>query len=74
MSIAALILAAGSSSRLGSPKQLLPWGEGPLLQHVVGQIRSFGLEEIWWPDLGLVNRRDLDFLFPHDSEWIDWGM
>lgn len=47
MSIAALILAAGSSSRLGSPKQLLPWGEGPLLQHVVGQIRSFGLEEIW---------------------------
>lgn len=47
MSIAALILAAGSSSRLGSPKQLLPWGDGPLLQHVVGQIRSFGLEEIW---------------------------
>ena len=47
MSFAALILAAGSSSRLGSPKQLLPWGEGPLLQHVVGQIRSFGLEEIW---------------------------
>ncbi|MFW2340619.1 MAG: nucleotidyltransferase family protein [Acidimicrobiia bacterium] len=47
MSIAALILAAGSSSRLGSPKQLLPWGDGPLLQHVIGQIRSFGLEEIW---------------------------
>ena len=37
-------------------------------------VRYFGLEEIWWPDLGLVNRRDLDFLFPHDSEWIDWGM
>jgi molybdenum cofactor cytidylyltransferase len=47
MSIAALILAAGSSSRLGSPKQLLPWGGVPLLQHVIGQIRSFGFDEIW---------------------------
>jgi molybdenum cofactor cytidylyltransferase len=30
-----IILAAGASSRLGSPKQLLPFSGGTLLQHVV---------------------------------------
>ncbi len=47
MSIAALILAAGSSTRLGSPKQLLPWGEKTLLGHVIERTRSFGIDEIW---------------------------
>lgn len=47
MSVAALILAAGSSTRLGSPKQLLPWGEGTLLGHVIERTRSFGIDEIW---------------------------
>lgn len=28
-------------------------------------IRTFGLNEIWWPDLGLVNRRDIELIFPH---------
>lgn len=31
----AVILAAGSSSRLGRPKQLLEWRERPLLQHAL---------------------------------------
>jgi molybdenum cofactor cytidylyltransferase len=47
MSIAALILAAGSSTRLGTSKQLLPWGETTLLEHVIERTRSFGIEEIW---------------------------
>lgn len=47
MSVAALVLAAGSSSRLGSPKQLLPWGKRTLLEHAIDQIRSCGLDEIW---------------------------
>ncbi|MDF1596083.1 MAG: nucleotidyltransferase family protein [Acidimicrobiia bacterium] len=47
MSVAALILAAGSSTRLGSSKQLLPWGEGTLLGHVIERTRSFGFDEIW---------------------------
>lgn len=47
MSIAALILAAGSSKRLGSSKQLLPWGDKTLLEHVIDRTRSFGFDEIW---------------------------
>ena len=35
-----LVLAAGTSSRLGQPKQLLPFGDGTLLGHVVGQARA----------------------------------
>lgn len=33
--IAILILAAGGSSRMGQPKQLLPFGEGTLLTHAI---------------------------------------
>ena len=42
----ALILAAGASSRMGSPKALLPWGKSTVLEHIVGQIRQAGLEDI----------------------------
>ena len=28
-------------------------------------MRTFGLDEIWWPDLGVVNRRDVELIFPH---------
>ncbi len=47
MRIAGLIFAAGSSSRLGEPKQLIPWGEGNLLTHVIARTLSFGVEEVW---------------------------
>ena len=33
--IAVLILAAGSSSRMGTPKQLLPWKHKTLIEHVI---------------------------------------
>jgi molybdenum cofactor cytidylyltransferase len=33
--VTGLVLAAGGSSRLGRPKQLLPYGERTLLEHVV---------------------------------------
>ena len=39
-SIAIIILAAGSSSRLGQPKQLLQYNNKSLLQHVVSQVMS----------------------------------
>ncbi|HQI87517.1 MAG TPA: NTP transferase domain-containing protein, partial [Anaerolineae bacterium] len=32
--IAAVILAAGGSTRFGAPKQLLPWQGRPLIAHV----------------------------------------
>lgn len=38
--IAGLILAAGSSRRLGRPKQTLAFGEGTLLEHAVAQAEA----------------------------------
>lgn len=45
--ISGLVLGAGASSRLGQPKQLLPYRETTLLGWVVGQAeRSAGLDEV----------------------------
>ncbi len=38
--VCGLVLGAGGSKRLGRPKQLLPYGDGTLLGHVVGVARS----------------------------------
>lgn len=37
-SIAVVVLAAGASTRMGQPKQLLDWGGKPLVRHVVDQV------------------------------------
>lgn len=47
MSTAAIILAAGPSSRLGRPKQLEPWGDTTLLGHVVDKTMALPVEEVW---------------------------
>lgn len=47
MTTAALVLAAGSSSRFGSPKQLIDWGGRPLLEHVVAQAHEWPVDEVW---------------------------
>lgn len=47
MTVAALVLAAGGSSRLGRPKQLERWGDTTLLGHVVRQTRRYPVDEIW---------------------------
>jgi molybdenum cofactor cytidylyltransferase len=47
MSTFAVILAAGPSSRLGTPKQLLPWGSATLLGAVVEETRSWPVDGIW---------------------------
>ena len=44
--IAGIILAAGDSSRLGRPKQLLDLGGKPVLQHVVDAAAAAPLDEI----------------------------
>lgn len=36
-SIGLIVLAAGGSSRLGRPKQLLPWNGKPLIAHIVDE-------------------------------------
>lgn len=39
--IAAVILAAGASSRLGQPKQLVPFADKTLLQHMLDMVSHF---------------------------------
>ena len=43
---AIIILAAGNSSRLGRPKQLLPYRGGTLLSHVVGEALRAALRPV----------------------------
>jgi molybdenum cofactor cytidylyltransferase len=45
MSVTGLVLAAGSSERLGQPKQLLPYRDGTLLDHVLGTARACGFDQ-----------------------------
>jgi molybdenum cofactor cytidylyltransferase len=44
--VAGLVLAAGGSSRLGRPKQLLPFGPTTLLDHTVATARSCGFDQL----------------------------
>jgi molybdenum cofactor cytidylyltransferase len=44
--VAGLVLAAGGSSRLGRPKQLLPFGPATLLDHTVATARSCGFDQL----------------------------
>ena len=40
------MLAAGGSTRLGTPKQLLPYGSQPLLGHVLGVARECRFDQL----------------------------
>ena len=44
--VSGLVLAAGGSSRLGRPKQLLPFGDGTLLDHSLGVARACGFDQL----------------------------
>jgi molybdenum cofactor cytidylyltransferase len=44
--VAGLVLAAGGSSRLGRPKQLLPFGDATLLDHTVATARDCGFDQL----------------------------
>jgi molybdenum cofactor cytidylyltransferase len=43
--ITAIILAAGKSTRMGSPKMLLPWGDTTILEHVVSVFAKAGIDD-----------------------------
>jgi molybdenum cofactor cytidylyltransferase len=45
-SVCGLVLAAGGSSRLGQPKQLLPYEGGTLLGHVLENARACGFDQL----------------------------
>src|SRR5579864_8969725 len=44
--VTGLVLAAAGSSRLGRPKQLLPYGSGTLLGHVLGIARECAFDQL----------------------------
>jgi molybdenum cofactor cytidylyltransferase len=44
--VTGLVLAAGGSKRLGSPKQLLPYGNGTLLDHVLNTARACEFDQL----------------------------
>jgi len=44
--VTGLVLGAGGSRRLGSPKQVLPYGGGTLLGHVVGVARACRFDQL----------------------------
>lgn len=54
---AAIILAAGDSSRMGSPKALLDWHGRPLLEHVLGTAHEGGCGKLF-----VVLGRDADVI------------
>ena len=46
MSTAAILLAAGESTRMGRPKALLPWGETTLIAYQVGELLAASVEDV----------------------------
>ena len=46
MTIAAVVLAAGASSRFGSPKALARLDGRPILEHVLDAVREAGIHEV----------------------------
>ena len=44
--IPAIILAAGKSTRMGTPKMVLPWGESSVLGHVIFTLSTAGIQKI----------------------------
>ena len=46
LNITLVILAAGASTRMGTPKQLLPWGENNLINHTINTALRTGAKKI----------------------------
>ena len=44
--IAAIILAAGQSTRMGQPKMLLPWGKSTVIEHVISTFLNAGIQDV----------------------------
>jgi molybdenum cofactor cytidylyltransferase len=61
--VTGLVLGAGGSTRLGRPKQLLPFGEGTLLDHTLSTARQCRFDQLVVPIGGAADevRERVDF-------------
>jgi molybdenum cofactor cytidylyltransferase len=61
--VTGLVLGAGGSRRLGRPKQLLPFGDGTLLDHTLGVARACNFDQLVVPVGGAADevRERVDF-------------
>ena len=61
--VTGLVLGAGGSTRLGRPKQLLAYGDRPLLEHTLNTARDCGFDQIVVPIGGAAAevRESVDF-------------
>ncbi|MDP2711921.1 MAG: nucleotidyltransferase family protein [Solirubrobacteraceae bacterium] len=61
--VTGLVLGAGGSKRLGQPKQLLPYGDGTLLDHTIATARACGFDQLVVPIGGAAEevRERVDF-------------
>jgi molybdenum cofactor cytidylyltransferase len=46
MTAAAILLAAGESTRMGTPKPLLPWNDATLIEYHVRELAAAGVDDI----------------------------
>jgi molybdenum cofactor cytidylyltransferase len=46
MTVVALLLAAGESTRMGSPKPLLEWHGTTLIEYQIAELRAAGIDEV----------------------------
>jgi molybdenum cofactor cytidylyltransferase len=61
--VTGLVLGAGGSKRLGQPKQLLPFGDGTLLEHTLAVARACNFDQLVVPIGGAADevRERVDF-------------
>ena len=68
----AVILAAGTSSRMGRPKQLLDWGGVPLLEAVIRKVLNHPFSEV----IAVTGYRgeEIQRVIPIDEDRFRWVM
>lgn len=76
--IAALVLAAGASRRMGQPKQLLLWGSKPLVQHMADTVLAAAFKPVYvvtgaYHEAVEAALKDAQVVCVHCSDW-DKGM
>ena len=69
MTVAAIILAAGMSTRMGSLKQLLPWGNSTILGSTIDLYAAAGVDKIIVV-VGYCAEKIIDVLQAKPVEWV----